>query len=175
MKDCRKVTVGPFTFLFENHETIQYQVLELIREGGICREEDLIREMEDSLLFPPEEYHLRATLHIEFKSPLIRTVMLRELRNLNRHIHIQISDHPVQALYDEKVTRSGAVSSIQHLTFPLGKESLEKLFRSDGVYLHVTHPSCRHSTPLPGALLTSLEEDLARWGESSWFYEPLQE
>ncbi len=163
LKEKRKVSLGPFTFLFENREVRQYQILELLREGGLCREEDLIQELEE-LTLPPvaDDLHLRATLFIEFKNPIIRTFMLQELRRLNEHIHLDICGYPLQACYDEKVTRKGSLCSVQHLTFPLGHTLARDLLESQEVMLHISHPCCYHTTPLTGELLLALKEDLYR-------------
>ena len=45
-KELRRVIVGDvLTFLFENHETVRYQVLEMVRTERLVRESDIQHEL----------------------------------------------------------------------------------------------------------------------------------
>ena len=69
-KDERRVHVGPhLTFLFENHDTIRYQVLEMMRAERMVRDADIRHEIEtyNELLGGPGE--LGCTLLVEIDDP----------------------------------------------------------------------------------------------------------
>jgi hypothetical protein len=78
-KAPRRVHVGEYlTFLFENHETIRYQIQEMTRVERMVKEADILHEIEtyNEVLGGPGA--LGATLLIEVDSPEERAVRLRE-------------------------------------------------------------------------------------------------
>lgn len=124
-KDARRVHVGPhLTFLFENHETIRYQIQEMMRAERMVKEADIRHEIEtyNELLGGPGE--LGCTLLVELASPVERAEKLVRWLALPRHLYVVRSDgRKAYAVYDERQVGDTRVSSVQYLKFEVGAEA----------------------------------------------------
>jgi hypothetical protein len=121
-KRARRITVGDeFTFLFENHETVRYQILEMVRVEQIVKEVDIQHEIDtyNELLGEPGE--LGCSLLIEIAEPAERDAKLRAWRELPGHLYAQLEDgRRVRAVYDRRQVGDDRLSSVQYLKFPVG-------------------------------------------------------
>ena len=85
VKEPRRVTVGNhLTFLFENVDTVVYQIQEMLRVERITDPTAIAHEVETYNELVPGRDELTATLLIEFEDPAERAVMLRALVGLER-------------------------------------------------------------------------------------------
>jgi hypothetical protein len=129
VKEPRRVHVGEhLTFLFENRDTVRYQVQEMMRAEKIVKEAEIRRELEtyNELLGGPGG--LGCTLLIEVEDPAVRDVKLREWLELPRHVYAKLADgRKVQATFDPRQVGEDRVSSVQFLEFDTGGEVPEAL------------------------------------------------
>ena len=112
-KDERRVHVGPhLTFLFENHETIRYQVQEMMRsradgEGSGHPPRD--RRPTTSCSGGPGE--VGCTLLVEIDDPAVRAEKLAQWLALPKHLYVKRSDgKKAYARYDERQVGETRVS-----------------------------------------------------------------
>ena len=87
-KSDRRIVVGDyFTFLFENRETVRYQVQEMMRVEKIVKEDDVLHELKtyNELIHPKGT--LGCTLLVGIDDEDERDVKLREWVGLNEHIY----------------------------------------------------------------------------------------
>jgi hypothetical protein len=102
-KRLRRVQVGPLTFLFENGETVRYQVHEMARAERLYREVEIQHELDtyNELLGGPGE--LGCSLLIELTDPAERDVKLRAWTALPEHLYALLPDgRRVRAVYDPR-------------------------------------------------------------------------
>ncbi len=118
-KNLRRAHVGGvLTFLFENHETVRYQILEMVRAEHMVREDDIRREVDtyNELLGGPGE--LGCTLLIELDDPAARTQALRAWRNLPEHCYLKLADgRRVRPRFDDRQRGEERLSSVQFFIF----------------------------------------------------------
>jgi len=121
-KSARRVHVGAhLTFLFENAETIRYQVHEMMRAERIVREADIRHELDtyNDLLGGAGE--LGCTLLVEIEDADARAVLLSRWLGLPDHVYVALDDgRRVHATIDERQRDSGRLSSVQYLKFDTG-------------------------------------------------------
>lgn len=121
-KDLRRVHAGPhLTFLFENGETVRYQIQEMVRAEHMVREADIRHELDtyNALLGAPGD--LGATLLIEIEDEEERGVLLRRWRDLPGRISLVLEDGGrVPARWDETQMSDDKLSSVQFLLFAVG-------------------------------------------------------
>lgn len=121
-KALRRVHLGQhLTFLFENLETIRYQVLEMVRVEQMVRESDIQHELDtyNAVLGGPGE--LGCTLLIEITDERERDGLLRRWRDLPGHIHLAFTDGSRgQARFDLGQMSEEKLSSVQFLKFEVG-------------------------------------------------------
>jgi len=122
VKSRRRIHLGEhLTFLFENLETVRYQVQEMLRIERRSSEEDVRHEIAtyNELLGGPGE--LGCTLLIEIDDEEQRDVLLREWLGLPAHLYAELEDGTrVRAVVDGRQVGEDRLSSVQYLKFPCG-------------------------------------------------------
>ena len=155
LKKPRRIHVGPhLTFLFENTETIRYQVQEMMRAEQIVKEADIQHEIDtyNELLGGPGE--MGGTLLIEVPDEKERDQRLREYLGLHEHIYAKLdSGEKVYATFDARQIATDRLSSVQYLKFDT-KGATPVAFGAD-------HPQYTHEDELSADQLEALKADLA--------------
>ncbi|MCB9727043.1 MAG: DUF3501 family protein [Deltaproteobacteria bacterium] len=155
LKVPRRIHIGPhLTLLFENTETIIYQIQEMTRAEQIVKEADIEHEIEtyNELVGGPGE--LGATLLIEIESPEERARLLTEWLPLPEHLYATLpGGERVRPRFDERQLGETRLSSVQYLTFPLGEAA--------PVALGCDFERYRYETTLSEAQRAALGADLA--------------
>jgi len=122
IKKPRRIHVGPYlTFLFENVDTMRYQIQEMMRIERIVREADIQHEIDtyNEVLGGPGE--LGCTLMIEIDDEGERDIKLRRWLGLPEKLYMTLEDGSrVGATYDERQVGTDRVSSVQYLKFNTG-------------------------------------------------------
>lgn len=160
LKDRRRVRVGDhLTFLFENHDTVLYQIQEMMRIERLVRREDIEHEIKTYNELIPKPYGLSASLLIEYESPQERDVWLRQLLGLENHVWMQIADTPaVRASFDTRQISTDRLSSVQYISFQFTPEQAARL--REGARIIVDHPHYQAETQLTPEQIEELAKDL---------------
>ena len=124
-KRRRRILVGDhLAFLFENHETIRYQILEMVRVERIVKEAEIQHEIDtyNELIAPPGS--LCATLLIGIEDEAERTTKLREWQGLLDHIYARSEDgSKITPSWDPRQVGEDRLSSVQYLSFAFGDKA----------------------------------------------------
>lgn len=124
-KELRRIIVGEyFTFLFENRETVLYQVQEMVRIERIVKEADILHELKTY----NELIHGRGTLGCSFligiDDEVDRDQKLRAWLGLNEHIYATLPDgRRVRPTWDPRQVGEDRLSSVQYLAFEFGADA----------------------------------------------------
>ncbi len=155
LKQPRRVHVGAhLTFLFENHDTVLYQIQEMIRVERIVKEADIQHEIDtyNELLGTTGE--LGCVLLIEIDDEEERKVKLREWKDLPDYLYALLEDGSRASFtYDERQVDSERVSSVQYLKVNTGGKV--------PVAIGVNHPAYTEETQLSKETSQALQQDLA--------------
>ncbi len=153
-KAARRVHLGPrLTLLFENADTVRYQIQEMMRVERMVRESDIQHELEtyNELLGGPGE--LGATLLIEIEDPRTREQLLPRWLGLPRRIYLALpGEKRAFARVDERQIGEERVSAVQYLRFDTGG-ALPTALGTD-------FPELAKEVPLAEAQRAALAEDL---------------
>ena len=119
IKRPRRVHVGDhLTFLFENTDTVRYQIQEMMRVERIVRESDIQHEIDTYNELLGDDGELGCVLLIEIDDPAVRDVKLREWIDLPRRLYAELEDGTrVRATYDPRQIGDERLSSVQYLKF----------------------------------------------------------
>ncbi len=160
LKDRRRVRVGGhLTFLFENHDTVRYQIQEMIRIEKMVKPAEIAHEVETYNELIPAEGELSASLLLEYETPAERDVRLRELLGLEEHIWLVAGDlAPVQATFDQRQISTVRVSAVQYLKFRLTPEQAAQF--PHGAKIVIDHPKYQAERALAASELAELYQDL---------------
>jgi hypothetical protein len=121
-KALRRVHLGAnLTFLFENLETIRYQVLEMVRVEQMVKEAEIRHELDTYNAVLGGAGELGCTLLIEIPEEKGRADLLRRWRDLPDHLYLVCADGTrVKASFDPEQMSEDKLSSVQFLTFEVG-------------------------------------------------------
>ena len=162
-KRPRRIAVGGhLTFIFEDRETVRFQIQEMTRAERTVDPGEIATEVRIYNELIPGRHELSATLMIEIpEAERIRSELDR-LIGIDERVFLDIGESSVQASFDPKQFEADRISAVHYVKFPLGEE-LAQRFRDPGVpvFLRVDHPNYREKTPVEGDSRTSLGKDLS--------------
>jgi hypothetical protein len=163
-KERRRLAVGEhITLLFENAQSVWYQVEEMLRVERITDADAMQHELDTYNALVPGAGELSATLLIEYPEADERDAALRRLAGFERHLWLKIGDRRIQAEFDTSQIGADAVSAVQFVRFAVGGRSGERfveLAASGAVTIDVDHPALSVSAPIAGDIARALAEDL---------------
>jgi Protein of unknown function (DUF3501) len=165
-KDRRRLAVGPhLTLLFENAQTVWYQVQEMLCSERITSEEGIAHELDTYNELLPGPNELAATMLIEFTDATQRDENLRQLIGLESRIYLLIGERRQTARVDLRQVSTDRVSSVQFLRFGVGgidADGFAAKAAQGQIAVEITHPMMRVRTPISGTLAAVLAQDLSQ-------------
>lgn len=117
VKPPRRVHVGEhLTFLFENTETVTYQIQEMMRIERIVRDADIQHEIDTYNELVGGDGELGFTLLIEIADPDERARLLVAWTPLIEHIYARFDDgERAYATWDARQVDEGKLSSVHYM------------------------------------------------------------
>lgn len=118
-KDLRRIHVGEnLTFLFENTETVRYQILEMVRAEKMVKESDILHEIKTYNELIGNAGEICATLLIEIADANERAEKLTKWVGLPEKLYLKLADETkTYAQVDERQNEDEKISSVQFLKF----------------------------------------------------------
>jgi hypothetical protein len=157
----RRVVVGQSaSIVFENRETLRYQIQEMLRAERIVDPSAIEHEIDTYSELLPRADELSATLFLEFPEPETRATRLAELAGVEKHVRLEIGNKRVAAQFDERQLEEDRVSAVQFLRFPVTAAELEALRGGARVRLMIDHPSYQHAAEVPQNTVAAVLADL---------------
>ncbi len=169
LKKRRRVHVGPFvTLLFENRETIRFQIQEMARVEKPTADDAIQTELDIYNPLIPEPGHLAATLFVELTSEEELREWLPKLVGIERHIVVRIGEGSsavevrctVDPDHEKQLTRDEVTASVHYVHFAFTPDQLEGLNASSSMTAVVDHPAYRHEATLGADTVEELSADL---------------
>ncbi|MBU6281791.1 DUF3501 family protein [bacterium] len=163
IKRARRVSIGDrVTVVFENFETIRFQVQEMVFVERITDIDEIREECAVYNALLPGDRELSATLFVEVTDQASIADELNRLIGIDEHVVLSIDGIEVPARFEPGRTREDRISAVQYVRFPLSGEAVRALGRPGcQVRLRVEHPSYRAETTLDEAQRASLAADVA--------------
>ena len=121
-KKSRRIHLNDnLTFLFENSDTLRYQIQEIMRAERIVREADIMNEIETYNSILGDSGDIGCVLLIEIEREEDRKPLLTKWFGLQKHLYVRLADgHQVYARFDQSQVGADRVSAVQYLQFPVG-------------------------------------------------------
>ena len=165
-KKNRKVHVGPVaTLYFEDRQTIQYQVQEMLRVERIFEADGIEEELQAYNPLIPDGSNWKATFMIEEPDVDRRRVLLASLIGIEDRIWVRVNDNaPVYAIADEDLDRDTAekTSSVHFLRFELTDKMVADVRQGASLSIGIDHANYSHEIePVAAAVRDALAADLA--------------
>lgn len=154
-KRVRRIHVGDvLTFLFENCDTVRYQIQEMIRVERIVREADIVHEIKTYNELLGDAGGLGCVLLVEIPNEAERAVKLTRWLDLPQTLYAEVDGgERIRPTIDDRQVGETRLSSVQYLKFDLGGRT--------PVAIGCEHPDLQARTVLNEAQQAALEADLA--------------
>ena len=165
-KKNRKVALGAhITLLFEDEQTVRYQIQEMLRIERIFEDEGIEHELEAYNPLIPDGTNLKATMLIEYEDVEQRRRELARLIGIEDRVWVRVEGYDkVYAIADEDLERSTdeKTSAVHFLRFELEPAMIAALKEGAALGVGVDHENYpAQAEPLPDAVRDSLAADLA--------------
>jgi hypothetical protein len=153
LKSRRRVGIGPIvTFVFENRDTIQFQVQEMARVEKLITDESIQTELDIYNPLVPESGQLSATLFVELTTADDLREWLPKLVGIERAARLRLTDGTevpalVERQHSDQLTREDTTSTVHYVRWELTPLQVDT-FASGPVTLAVVHPAYDRSTLL---------------------------
>lgn len=167
VKKLRRIGVGPFvTFLFENRDTMRFQIQEMARVERIDSDEGIENELRAYNPLIPEPGELKATMFLELTTDEQLREWIPKLANIERSVSLRVGVQSVPLFLDgdheKQLTREDMTSAVHYLGATLTPDQVER-FDSGGASIKIDHPQYQHSAALPAETITELLLDLRNY------------
>ena len=163
LKKRRRVPVGPHsTLLFENRDTIRFQIQEMARAEKLLSDAAIETELRIYNPLIPGAGQLSATLFVELTSEAELREWLPKLVGIERAVELRIGDRVVRSVpeesHEKQLTREEITASVHYIRFELTPAQIEAF--SGDVVLAVDHPNYLEEAPLLPDTVEDLRRDL---------------
>jgi hypothetical protein len=161
-KKQRRAPVGEdMTVVFENRDTVLYQIQEMLRVERITKESGILHEIETYNELVPADGELSMTLFIEVPEKAKREALLEACAGMETHVFLEVDGERVQAV---AIDRDGAsekrTTAVQYYKVPLGGAA-KKLEGGDvAVAVVIDHDAYSARTELSPEVVKQLSGDL---------------
>jgi len=164
-KRLRTVHAGEHvTLIFEDEQTVRYQVQEMLRIERIFEADGIRGELEAYNPLIPDGRNWKATMLLEYPDADERRRRLAELKGIEDRTWVQVEGKArVFAIADEDLERENEekTSAVHFVRFELDESMCAALKGGAGLSVSVDHPNYRASTAVAPEVRASLAGDLA--------------
>ena len=162
-KKNRSIKIGDnVLLLFEDYQTIKYQVQEMLRIEKIFKQKDIQEEISAYEALIPDGNNLKATMLIMFTDVNERKIMLNRLHDLENNVWLSVDNSKrIFAISDEDLERSREekTSAVHFLRFQLDQDSIDLFRKSNNVVFGVDHKEYNLQVKLDQKTIESLSND----------------
>jgi hypothetical protein len=168
LKRSRRVSVGEnLTFLFENRETVLFQIQEMVRTERIVEDAKVQEEVDAYNALIPAAGELSATLFIEIQDlHLMNHDQVRDAVNRfqgidRKGVTLAIGDQPrILARFEEGHSKEEKMAAVHYLRFAIPPAAAVLLSSGAVARLVVDHPRYKAESLLSEAVRAELLKDL---------------
>jgi hypothetical protein len=168
MKARRRIALGDFvTIVFENTDTMRWQVQEMARAERMLTDDAIAGEVATYNELIPDPGELSATLFIELTEESALREWLPKLRGVEFAVRFDLGPRDASASRvvaiprdEERLTRDDITSTVHYLRFPFDAEQRE-LLATGPARLVVDHPEYQVELDLTDAQRAELAGDFA--------------
>ena len=164
LKSRRRVSLGTVvTLMFENRDTMRYQIQEMARVERTFTDQGIQEELDVNNPLIPEPGQLCATLFIELTSDDQMREWLSKLVGIEHSVVFQLPDgDTVRCVVDPQhaaqLTREHVTAAVHYITFQFTPAQVAAFV--DGVVLAIDHPEYLESVELLPSTISELRADL---------------
>ena len=163
VKKLREVNLGEhIRLLFENHQTVQYQIQEMLRIEKIFEADGIQDELDVYNPLIPDGFNLKASMMIEYTDVVERTKALSNLIGIEKSIYFQVGNHQnVYAICNEDLERETdeKTSSVHFMRFEFDQSMIVDFCKGAKIKIGASHPNYNYEIILDKRVQDQLNQD----------------
>ena len=163
VKKLREVHLGShIRMIFENKQTVQYQIQEMLRIEKIFESSEIQDELDVYNALVPNGSNLKATMMIEYPDVAERVEALSRLIGVEKSIYFQVDGHDkVFPICNEDLERETDVktSAVHFMRFEFDQNMIADFVSGSDVKVGSAHPNYDYETSLDSQSKEALSED----------------
>jgi hypothetical protein len=161
LKKKRRVALGDkISLVFENRDTVIFQIQEMIRAEKISDLDKIREEIETYNSLLPEAGELSATLFLEIEDQTRLRDELLKFLGIDEAVFLKVGSHSIHARFEEGRSKEDKISAVQYVRFPFFEQARQAFIKGEASELMIDHPNYQARAPLASDTRESLVEDL---------------
>ncbi len=162
LKKKRRISVGDnVSLVFENRDTVIFQIQEMIRAEKITDLDKIREEIEVYNSSIPEAGELSATLFLEIEDQSHLRDDLLKFLGIDEAVYFNIGNSSIHARFEEGHSKEDKISAVQYVRFPFSQEGIKTLVEGkEEAALLIDHPNYHAKATIGPETRKSLVEDL---------------
>jgi Protein of unknown function (DUF3501) len=160
LKQTRRVAVGDnVTLVFENRDTVSFQVQEMVRAENISDLDKIREEIDVYNELIPEPGELSATLFLEIEDQIhLRDDLLRFL-GIDEAVTFKVGNHSIHARFEAGHSKEDKISAVQYVKFPFSEAARIALKEGEEAAIVIDHPNYKARAVIETLTRQALVED----------------
>jgi|LNFM01.1.fsa_nt_gb hypothetical protein len=164
LKRSRRITVGEYiTLVFENRDTLWFQIQEMIRAERIIDSKQMQDEVEAYNELIPAASELSATLMIEVTEASRIKDILDSLQGIDRGqtVWMRVGPRLIYGIFESGHSKENKISAVHFVRFHL-PESIKTELKNfqTRIDIGITHPNYHAVVPVPDEMRFAFLNDL---------------
>lgn len=160
-KKHRRVAVGDkVSLVFENRDTVIFQIQEMLRAERIADLDKIREEIAVYNELIPNAGELSATLFLEIEDQSRLRENLLKFLGIDETVSMKVGPHIVRAKFEEGRSKEDKISAVQYVRFPFDSQAQSAFTAGEKAELVIDHPNYKASAVLSSEAQKSLAEDL---------------
>lgn len=161
LKKARRVAVGDkVTLVFENRDTVIFQIQEMVRAERIVDLDKIRDEIEVYNELIPEPGELSATLFLEITEQSHLREELLKFLGIDEAAYFKVGTHSVHARFEAGHSKEDKISAVQYVKFPFSEQARMALVEGEEAELVIDHPNYKARALIGTPTRQSLVEDI---------------
>ena len=162
LKKDRRLAVGDrVSLLFENRDTVIFQIQEMIRAERITDLDRIREEIEVYNGLIPAAGELSATLFLEIENQdRIRDELLKFL-GIDEAVYLHFGNRSIHARFEPGHSKEDKIAAVQYVRFPFSPQELQAFVqRGESAKIVIDHPNYKAQAPISAEMRKALIADL---------------
>jgi hypothetical protein len=161
LKQKRRISLGDrLSLVFENRDTVIFQIQEMLRVENISDLDKIRREIATYNQLIPDSRELSATLFLEIEDQTHLRDELVKFQGIEEAITLRIAAHQIQARFEPGRSKENKISAVHYIRFRFNDQELEPFVSGTRTELVIDHRNYQATVVLQPETQRSLVEDL---------------
>lgn len=162
LKKKRRISVGDkVSLVFENRDTVIFQIQEMLRAEKITDLDKIREEVEVYNSLIPETGELSATLFLEIEEQSHLRDELLKFLGIDEVVFLKFGHSSIHACFEKGHSKEDKISGVQYVKFPFSQEEIKLFVRQkEEAVLMIDHPNYQVKAMIEPETRKSLAEDL---------------